>query len=129
MPRTVAIALLALVLSSPTLGFQRGRKGRAMRNHRPVIQSFTSSNSTVTFCPFFPQGPCGHAVVLTVAATDPNNDELTYQYSVSNGDIEGAGSMVTWNLNKFGTQKAKVDVSDPKGARSSRTVQDRKSVV
>ena len=61
--------------------------------------------------------------MLTVAASDRDNDELTYQYSVSNGDIEGAGSMVTWNLNKVGTQKATVEVSDSKGAKSSRTVE------
>ena len=36
---------------------------------------------------------------VTVTAEDPENDVLTYNYTVSGGRIVGTGAKVTWDLN------------------------------
>ena len=126
MPRTVAFTLLALVLSVPTPAFQRARKGKSTRNRTPIIRSFVSSNTVVEFCPFY-QGSvgCGTSnsrVTLRVEARDRDNDELSYQYSVGFGDIEGEGSTVIWDIKRLGKHTARIEVSDPRGGRSSSTL-------
>ena len=126
MLRTVSFALVALVLSLPSFGFQRARKAKSTRNQAPIIQSFVSSNTVVEFCPFY-QGGVGCStssptVTLRVEARDQDNDELSYQYAVSFGDIEGEGSRVTWDIKRIGKHTAKVEVRDPRGGRSSSTL-------
>jgi hypothetical protein len=126
MVRTVALALLTLVLSA-SFEPQRARKARAKRNHVPIIQSFSSSSSRIESCPFSPGGVCGpfgSRITLQVEASDPDNDELTYKYSVSSGEIEGVGQLVTWNVDpkRSGVQTAKVEVADTKGSKASSAV-------
>jgi len=123
MVRTVAFLVLTIVLSA-SFASQRARKSRSTRNRVPIIQSFTSSTSRVESCPFTPGGVCGPSssrITLQVEASDPDNDELTYKYSVSSGEIEGVGRLVTWNVDpkRRGVLTAKVEVSDIKGSQAS----------
>jgi hypothetical protein len=42
--------------------------------------------------------PAGASVGVSVRASDPENDVLTYNYTVSGGRITGSGSNVTWDM-------------------------------
>ena len=42
--------------------------------------------------------PTGNEVQLTANATDPENDQLLYTWSVTGGRLTGEGRAVTWDL-------------------------------
>ncbi len=123
MYRILTLTLFASVLSLPSLDFQLSRSSRPKRNRAPIIKSFDASRWVVAVCPFVPGGACdanGTRVTLKVDASDPEDDHLTYQYTVSIGVIEGSGSIVNWDLNgAFGPQTATVAVIDRRGKKSS----------
>ena len=123
MPRIAELAFLSLVMVLPMPEFQNPRRVRSARSRVPKILSFESSSSIVQLCPFVPSGACsptGTRVTLEVKAGDPENDHLTYRYSVSKGAIEGSGPIVLWDLKgTFGTQTATVEVTDPLGGKAS----------
>lgn len=77
-------------------------------------------------CPFIPTDVCnlGLTIRLKVAATDPDNDRLSYKYSVSVGTVAGFGSEASWDLSRsrVGRQKATVEVTDSRGEKSSSTI-------
>jgi len=58
--------------------------------------------------------PTGNEVTLTVDATDVNNDQLLYTWSVTGGKLSGEGRSVTWDLSGVqpGTYTATVEVND-----------------
>ena len=120
MPRIVDLLILALVVAVPIMGSQNRQGGRSRRNRVPIIQSFTSSSSVLELCPF--AGPCsltGTKVSLEVKATDPDNDYLTYSYSVTKGEILGSGALVNWELKAaLGEQTARVEVTDRRGGKA-----------
>lgn len=73
------------------------------------VTNLTVSDSTITL----PCGPgfgpaagatCNDATTVQVAATavDPENDPLTYNYTVSGGRIVGTGANVSWDLSGLG---------------------------
>lgn len=91
-------------------------KGRANKN--PIIKSFSSSPSQVVRCYSSAQLDCtAEDVLLTVMATDPDGDKLTYRYTVSGGTIAGQGPSVKWSLKDVseGTFEAQVFVTDHRG--------------
>ena len=61
-------------------------------------------------------GACSDDMTTTVATTavDPENDVLTYQYTVSGGRIVGTGANVTWDLSgaRAGTYTITAGVDD-----------------
>jgi hypothetical protein len=59
-------------------------------------------------------------VAVRINATDPENDDLTYSYTVSAGRIEGMGAEVVWNLTgtRVGTYTITVIVDDGDRGRS-----------
>lgn len=120
------LVVLALVLALPTLPFQSTRRGRGARNRAPRIMSFTSTRTIFSFCPFSIVGPCspGKTVGLKVEASDPENDLISYKYSVSAGIVSGSGSEVSWDLTQspLGIQTAMVEVADSRGRKSSSTL-------
>jgi hypothetical protein len=58
--------------------------------------------------------PTGDSVTLVAEATDPNNDQLLYTWSVTGGKLSGEGRQVTWDLSgvQNGTYTATVEVND-----------------
>jgi hypothetical protein len=69
------------------------------------VTGLTISDTTITLpCPagFVPAAgaTCNDATTVTVATTavDPENDVLTYNYTVSGGRIVGTGANVSWDL-------------------------------
>jgi len=67
------------------------------------VDSVTLSGSTVTLpCPPGTRSASGcsdnNTISVATHATDPENDVLTYNYTVSGGRIVGTGANVTWDL-------------------------------
>ena len=58
--------------------------------------------------------PTGNEVQLTANATDPDNDQLLYTWSVTGGRLTGEGRQVTWDLTGVanGSYTATVEVND-----------------
>jgi hypothetical protein len=122
-----SMIVFALVAAFTNPGAQMTRRVRAKRNRSPTIQSFTSSMTQIDYCPFLGDGSCsssGTFVTLRVKASDPDNNRLTYDYSVTAGAITGIGEIVNWDL--FNTplemQTATVEVTDGQGGMASGVV-------
>jgi len=76
-------------------------------NNPPVILSLTADQQLVQ--------PFGK-VVLKCQASDPESDNLSYQWTCSAGFVEGPADMVTWTApGKPGSYKITAIVSDGKG--------------
>ena len=122
------MVVFALVAAFTDPGAQMTKQVRARRNRPPTIQSFTSSMDQIDYCPFVSGGSCsssGTFVTLRVKASDPDNNRLTYNYSVTAGAIiAGAGEVVNWDLFKtpLGIQTATVEVTDGQGGMASSVV-------
>jgi hypothetical protein len=73
-------------------------------NGPPNIDSVTLSDTVITLpCPANTKsrsGSCGdnHTISVATKATDPDNDVMTYSYTVSGGRIVGSGPNVSWDL-------------------------------
>jgi len=82
-------------------------------NEPPIIEEVAASKTEV--------GP-GDEITINVVANDPDGDELSYEYEVSAGEIEGSGSIVTWIAPlEEGTYFINVIVRD-KYARTQRSI-------
>ena len=88
-------------------------------NQPPVISAVTTSiSSIVRPCPPGTSSstctPSGNEVTLTANATDVDNDQLLYTWSVTGGRLTGEGRSVTWDLSGVanGTYTATVEVND-----------------
>jgi hypothetical protein len=78
-----------------------------LANHRPVITSLAAEPDSVV-----PQGSCQ----IACSATDPDGDELIYEWSASGGEITGAGATVTWTApTSAGFYNVEVAVTDGHG--------------
>jgi len=80
-----------------SLRLENGRNGTANcsvivrvapRPNRPPSISCSADRNTVT---------AGDRVEITAAASDPDNDSLTYSWSASGGRLEGSGTAVTFH--------------------------------
>jgi Bacterial Ig domain len=71
---------------------------------RPCPPGTSSTTCTAT----------GSEVTLVANATDPDNDQLLYTWSVTGGRLTGEGRQVTWDLTgvQNGTYTATVEVND-----------------
>ena len=58
--------------------------------------------------------PTDNTVTLVANATDPDNDQLLYTWSVTGGRLSGEGRQVSWDLTGVadGTYTATVEVND-----------------
>lgn len=97
-------------------------------NRPPVIQRFETSEKAVYSCEsFLTRCPLSsdEGVSLRVTASDPDNDAMTYEYSVLAGKISGKGDSVWWKIFDVteGTPTATVTVTDSRGLSSSAMVQ------
>jgi hypothetical protein len=88
-------------------------------NQPPVVNSVTPSISSI-LRPCTPPAvsatctPTDNTVTLVANASDPDNDQLLYTWSVTGGRLSGEGRQVTWDLSgvAFGTYTATVEVND-----------------
>jgi hypothetical protein len=71
---------------------------------RPCPEGQSSSSCT----------PTGSEVTLVANASDPDNDQLLYTWSVTGGRLSGEGRQVTWDLSGVanGSYTATVEVND-----------------
>ena len=78
-----------------------------LANHRPAITSLEAEPERV-----IPQGSCQ----IVCNATDRDGDELSYNWSASEGGITGEGATVTWTAPRFeGSYNITVTVTDGRG--------------
>jgi len=100
------------------------QRSRQLPNKPPAIESFISSARSIEICPFVSYGK--PEVTLFVRATDPDGDQLLYDYSTNEGIISGEGKSVVWNLEGVprGPHEIHVTVTDAAGvtAKASLTV-------
>jgi len=63
----------------------------------------------------------GDAVAIHVAASDPDNDPLTYSYTATGGTVEGTGPEARWNSNGLaaGSYTVNAKVDDGRGGTTS----------
>jgi hypothetical protein len=78
-------------------------------NRPPIIQSLTATPPTISV---------GSSATITVVATDPDNQPLTYKWSASTGDILGEGPSVRFTASFCcrGPNYVQVTVKDNAGA-------------
>ncbi len=85
------------------IGRRDDRKAEVL-NRAPSVDSVDLSDTVITFpCPpgrKSKSGACNDNRTISVAtrASDPENDVLTYNYTVSGGRIVGTGANVQWDL-------------------------------
>ena len=100
-------------------GRRNAREPDKLPNQAPVISTVTTSiSSIVRPCPPNTSSstctPSGNEVTLTANATDVDNDQLLYTWSVTGGRLSGEGRTVTWDLSGVanGSYTATVEVND-----------------
>ena len=97
----------------------------------PTIKSFTPSVKTLATCPdlgwpYVYVARCEKStrttVTLTVVAAGEANEPLSYNYSVTGGEIVGEGAQVTWVFgHAIGERTATVTVRDSRGREAKAT--------
>jgi len=98
---------------------KRGRATKQIQltvgdNQPPRIESLSASPSIISQ---------GGKTLIECVASDPDGDELTYQWSAEQGSISGQGPKVEWTApNVCGDYIVTVTVTDSKGAKTSQSV-------
>jgi len=102
------ILLLGCAQPNPTEGNLSG-------NRPPEIKSITTDPVFITV---------GSTANITVDATDPDGDPLSYSWVVALGDIIGSGSKVKYTAAYccVGVNTIHIEVKDSKGASASGTI-------
>lgn len=124
-----SIALVFLLLLSGGVQSAQRQKEPKLTNKPPTIAKFESSAPAIYTFPASVFTVCipksRQTVTLTVTANDPENDPITYEYSVTGGRIIGTGSAVSWRLGdeNIGRYSVTVKVKDEKGAEASSTLE------
>jgi len=78
-----------------------------LANHPPAITSLEAESERV-----LPRGSCQ----IAYNASDPDGDELSYNWSANGGEITGEGATVTWTAPYFqGSYNITLTVSDGRG--------------
>lgn len=84
-------------------------------NYPPVIESLTAEPSPVRQ---------GKTSTIKCVASDPDEDELSYLWSATRGNISGQGSTVTWTApNACGNYTVAVTVEDGRGGEASKELE------
>jgi chitinase len=81
-----------------------------MPNNSPLVESLD------TDCPRVRKG---HSATLSCLASDPDGDELSYEWSVERGTLSAEGPDATWVApNEYGSFVITVTVSDGRGGQA-----------
>ena len=98
---------------------RRDKRAGPIENKPADVNSVTISDMTITLpCPAGTSSPSGcndsKTVSVSTSASDPENDVLTYNYTVSGGRIVGTGANVQWDLSnaQVGTYTITTAVDD-----------------
>ena len=84
-------------------------------NNPPIIESLTAQPAEVT--------QAGGSIVECIAY-DPDEDKLSYDWTMTGGNIEGEGSRVTWIApQNCAVYAISVMVTDERGGKASEQVQ------
>ncbi|HKG47995.1 MAG TPA: Ig-like domain-containing protein [Pyrinomonadaceae bacterium] len=101
------------------IGRRNARTPPIPPNTAPTVSSVTPSMASVLRpCPEGQSSatctPSGSEVTLVANASDPDNDQLLYTWSVTGGRLSGEGRQVTWDLSGVanGSYTATVEVND-----------------
>ena len=92
-----------------------------MVNHPPTIESLAAQLQVVEQ---------GESTFIKCVASDPDGDELTYQWTATDGKISGQGSAVAWTApDTPDTYAITIKVTDDRGGEASEelTIRVRKS--
>lgn len=89
--------------------------GGSPGNRNPIIQSLTADPAAIDV---------GSSSTITVVATDPDNQPLTYRWSASTGDIIGEGASVRFSASFCcrGPNYVEVTVKDNAGGSATQRV-------
>jgi hypothetical protein len=84
-------------------------------NSNPIIKSLTADP---------PRGRVGRIVTLTVEAEDPDEDELSYEWFMSAGDVYGRGPVVSYVVTYccVGINSVTVTVKDGRGGIATKII-------
>jgi hypothetical protein len=82
-------------------------------NQPPAISSLTANPTSIN---------TGKTSTITCTATDPDGDDLTYNWETTGGTITGSGSSVTFTSDTAGTYTITCTVSDGKGGITKKSV-------
>jgi len=100
-PRVARWLVLATLIAGTAL------IGSCAPNNPPVISSLQSQHEWVEL---------SSSSELSCVASDPDEDELTYQWEATGGEISGQGATVTWTgPHTPSTYAIKVKVADGRG--------------
>jgi len=101
------------------IGRRNARTPPVPPNTAPTVSGVTPSlTSILRPCPPGQSSssctPSGSEVTLVANASDPDNDQLLYTWSVTGGRLSGEGRQVTWDLSGVanGSYTATVEVND-----------------
>lgn len=104
------LALFGLCLLCIALVFTACKKDEE-ENSNPTISSVMVTPASVS---------PGAVATVTVAASDPDGDALSYAYTATGGAIQGTGNVATWTApNQAGAYSVTVGVSDGNGGTAS----------
>ena len=102
---------LGVVILSIITVLSSCKKDEEDKNNNPTIASVTVMPSSVA---------ANGIATVSVVASDPDGDALTYSYSVSGGAIQGSGASASWTApGQAGSCSVTVNVSDGKGGTAS----------
>ena len=100
-------------------GRRNARETPPPPNQAPTVAGITPSMASILRpCPPGQSSssctPTGSEVTLVANASDPDNDQLLYTWSVTGGRLSGEGRQVTWDLSGVtnGSYTATVEVND-----------------
>jgi len=98
--------------------FKRKKAARPVNQPPQVVSVLASSSEIRRPCPPGTRSdsctPTGSEETVFASASDPDNDQLLYTWSVTGGRLSGEGRQVTWDLSGVanGTYTATVEVND-----------------
>jgi hypothetical protein len=84
-------------------------------NNDPSLDSFNFSGSS-------PMDP-GASATVSVTASDPDGDPLTYTWTTTGGTITGSGSSITWTApTESNFYNVNIEITDGRGGSTSATI-------